>query len=324
MLPLLLFLAVLLSAAAFFFFYWLPDVTLKDRYVLEQRTSALLKAQTPEQCLPGYAKDLAVVQENLGEDLSLSAMSVLLAEEGKPDTLYALRAFDRMNPASTTKIMTCLVALESAPLDTVFTAGPEIYVEDKAATMAGIHEGDQITMEQLLYGLMLKSGADAANILAVHLYGSEEAFVERMNERARELGATGTHFQNTHGLTAEDHYTTAYDLYLIFRAALQHEAFRRIAGTPVFQAQYLDAAGNPVTKKWTNTNYYLAGKAVLPEPLKVVSGKTGTTLAAGSCLALATEDPEGNLYYSVLLKSATHETLYRDSNAVLEKLNLGH
>ena len=322
--PILLFLLLLLGAAAFFFLYWLPDITLKDRYPLDERSKMLLHAEMPERHLSGFASDLCVVEENASEDTTVSAMSMFLAAEGDSRSIYALRAFDRMNPASTTKIMTCLVAMEAIAPDTVLTAGPEIFVEDPVATLAGIKEGDRVTAETLFYGLMLKSGADAANILALNSYGSNEAFIARMNEKAQELGATGTHFVNTHGLTAEGHYTTAYDLYLIMHAAMQNDLFRRIAGTAVYQAEYIDAAGNPVSKKWANTNYYLAGKAALPEGLTVVSGKTGTTLAAGSCLALVTEDTAGQDYYSILLKSATHDSLYRDSNILLEKIALRH
>ena len=154
---------------------------------------------------------------------------------------------------------------------------------------------------------------------AKNIAGSDEAFVALMNRRAAELGATGTHFTNTHGLTDPEHYTTAYDLYLILHEAMKHERFRKMAGTSVYEAEYRNAAGETVRKKWENTNYYLNGKAELPAGLHVVAGKTGTTIAAGACLALAAQKDSGDLFYAIALKSVNHDALYRDMNTVLEK-----
>ena len=99
-------------------------------------------------------------------------------------------------------------------------------ITEACASLCGIKPGDVITMQDLLYGLMMPSGNDAANAIAVHMYGSIDAFADRMNVRARELGATGTHFMNPSGLTDENHYTTAYDLYLMFNEAMKLPLFR--------------------------------------------------------------------------------------------------
>ncbi|KAB0577919.1 D-alanyl-D-alanine carboxypeptidase (penicillin-binding protein 5/6) [Fusobacterium naviforme] len=292
---------------------------LKQRYDLKSRSSTLLAAESPVAFLSPFAASLAVVDRADDTEAALGAESVFLSEEGTSSALFVKQPFVRMNPASTTKIMTCLIALEQGTPEEDWVAGPEIHVSEANASMAGIKEGDVLTEEQVLYGLMLRSGADAANMTAKNIAGSDEAFVALMNRRAAELGATGTHFTNTHGLTDPEHYTTAYDLYLILHEAMKHERFRKMAGTSVYEAEYRNAAGETVRKKWENTNYYLNGKAELPAGLHVVAGKTGTTIAAGACLALAAQKDSGDLFYAIALKSVNHDALYRDMNTVLEK-----
>ena len=111
----------------------------------------------------------------------------------------------------------------SGNLDDMVTVPQESVITESGSSMAGVVPGDKLTLEQLLYGLLIPSGNDAANAIAVHMGGSIEGFVEMMNEEAARIGATGTHFANANGLTNEDHYMTAYDLYLMFHEALKYE-----------------------------------------------------------------------------------------------------
>ena len=124
----------------------------------------------------------------------------------------------------------------------------------------GVVPGDKLTLEQLLYGLLIPSGNDAANAIAVHMGGSIEGFVEMMNEEAARIGATGTHFANANGLTNEDHYMTAYDLYLMFHEALKYEKFRDIIGTKTYTASYKGTDGSDKTASWSVSNHYMLGK----------------------------------------------------------------
>src|SRR5699024_3631243 len=142
--------------------------------------------------------------------------------------LFQKNALQQMNPASTTKIMTALLALKYGNLSDLVTVTDAAVITETGSSMAGILPGDKLTLEQLLYGLMMPYGNDAANAIAVHIAGSVEAFADMMNEEAWRIGATGTHFVNANGLTAEGHYTTAYDLYLMFHEALGYETFRDI------------------------------------------------------------------------------------------------
>ena len=311
---------LVLFGAGIFVFTNGPAFPFHNRYRLAERTALTMNDCAPPSFLPGFAEDLAVVRLSSDDDQVMEAGSAIAVAEGEADAVYAKNAFQKMNPASTTKVMTCLVALDRINLQETWTAGPEIYVSDKAASLAGFHEGDSVSALDVLYGLMLPSGADAANMIALHLAGGEEQFVALMNEKAAELGCTGTHFTNTHGLTDDLHYSTAYDLYLILRAAMKNPVFREIAGSVEHTADYTDAAGAPVQKKWKNTNFYMSGKAVPPEGYTVTAGKTGTTLAAGNCLVLAGTDAAGTECYSVVLKAAKRDLLYTDMNLVLEKL----
>ena len=129
--------------------------------------------------------------------------------------IYAKNVHERLNPASLTKVMTALCALKYGKLDDILTATENVYVTESGAVKLGVTAGDTMTMEQALYGLMLKSANDVANLVAEHIGGSVEGFVNLMNETAASIGATNTHFTNPHGLTDPEHYTTAYDMYLI-------------------------------------------------------------------------------------------------------------
>ena len=147
-----------------------------------------------------------------------------------------------------------------------------------------------------------------------------EGFARMMNEEAKTLGATNTNFVNPHGLTDEDHYTTAYDLYLIFNEALKQEKFREITGTTSYTAQYTDAKGRAASRNWQGGNWYLVGERTPPEGLNVFSGKTGTTQAAGYCLIMASRDRDQKEYISVVLKAPSRPGLYDNMTKIISKI----
>ena len=159
------------------------------------------------------------------------------------EVLYSKNAFERLYPASTTKIMTALLAVKYGNLEDMVTVTEDAVITEAGATLADLKPGDTLTMEQLLYGLMLPSGNDAGAAIAVHMSQSIENFAALMNEEAARLGATGTHFVNPHGLHDENHYTTAYDLYLIFNEALKYPKFREVTKTVAYTANYKDKDG---------------------------------------------------------------------------------
>ena len=268
-----------------------------------------------------FASDLCVVTDESQyspSDTTSEAAGLFDITDGQ--VMYSKNAFERLYPASITKVMTALIAIKYGDLTDTVTVTEDAVITEAGATLAGIHPGDQLTMEQLLYGLMLPSGNDAGAAIAVHMAGSIDAFAELMNREAQKLGATGTHFMNPHGLTNADHYTTAYDLYLIFNEALKQPEFRKVTGTTSYTADYPDGSGNPVSTTWEGGNWYMVGQRQTPDGLTVFSGKTGTTSAAGFCLIMASRDQKEKEYISVVLKAPSRPGLYDNMTNIISKI----
>ncbi len=192
--------------------------------------------------------------------------------------LAAKNENEKSEPASITKIMTALIALENADIKKVVT------IPSAAAGVEGssiyIKAGEKYSLEDLLYGLMLRSGNDAATAIAIDVAGSVDAFVEKMNQKAQELGCTGTHFNNPHGLPDEKHYTTAHDMALITAAALRNDTFVKIVSTKNYTAEP-DGAGE--TRSWQNKN------KLLWQYEGAIGVKTGYTKSAGKTYVGAAE-----------------------------------
>jgi serine-type D-Ala-D-Ala carboxypeptidase (penicillin-binding protein 5/6) len=166
----------------------------------------------------------------LGEMGTLTATAGVVMDAKTGQVLYERNAYLAWPPASTTKIMTALVALDRAPLDRLITISPAV-AHFREGSVVGLPANSRIPLRDLLYGLLLPSGNDVALAIAEGTAGSVPAFVALMNEKAWQLGATQTHFTSPHGLYDQDHYSTAYDLALIARVAMQNPVFREIVHT---------------------------------------------------------------------------------------------
>lgn len=258
--------------------------------------------------------------ENADIDMSL-AEGAGLFDITNCETIYAKNVHEKLYPASTTKILTAYVVLKHGNLDDIVTVSSENIALESDSSNCGLKAGDQISVKELLYGLLLKSANDAANALADYISGSTESFAELMNEEAVALGATNSNFVNAHGLHDDEHYTTVYDLYLIFYNALQNETFREICGSTAYTASYQDASGNPVSVEWSNTMQYFTRNKIPPEGVTVLAGKTGTTTKALSCLVLLSENQAGEEFISIILKSQDRGVLYEEMNDLLEEIN---
>lgn len=193
-------------------------------------------------------------------------------------------ADERIYPASTLKIMTLLVAVENMKsLEDTFTMSYEItdplYLAD--ASVAGFKNGEEITIEDMLYGMILPSGADAAMGLAVKIAGSEENFVKLMNERVKEMGLTGTHFTNVSGLFNEENYSTAYDMAVITEYALRDELCKKVLST--YQHTTKKTPQNPdgITLSGTLFSYMYGDE---PGTAEILGGKTGYVNESGYCI----------------------------------------
>lgn len=258
------------------------------------------------------------------EDLLAEGVTDTLSEAaglfdlGNNQLLYGRNIHERLYPASTTKLLTAYVAIKYGDLSATTTVSEHALDLESGSSVCGLSAGEVLTLEQLLYGLILSSGNDAANVIAEMISGSAGAFAELMNQEALSLGATNSHFTNAHGLPDEEHYTTLYDLYLIAQAVQKLEPFQTIVAAKSYEASYTNRNGNPVTKTWQSTNQYLRGEADAPEGVTVLGGKTGTTNEAGYCLVLYSQGAAGTSYISIVLKAESRRDLYDHMTELLD------
>ena len=269
------------------------------------------------------SQDICVIPKNKqskeGSDSVMTAGASMIVNDTKQKMLFSKNIYDRMYPASITKIVTALVTLKYGNLDdTVTFSHDAANITEYGAKLCGFKEGDKIVLRDLLYSFLVFSGNDAGVAIAEHVGGSVEKFVDMMNDEVKDLGAIDSHFVNPHGLHDDKHYTTVYDLYLVFHELLQYDTFMDIINQPNYKAKYTDKDGKKHTKYFKTTDRYLIGTATAPKGVKVIGGKTGTTQKAGSCLILYSKDKEGNGYISVVLKAVGGESLYLQMNKLLE------
>lgn len=243
--------------------------------------------------------------------------SAVLIDANTGTILAGKNADKKMYPASTTKIMTAILAIEMGDLSDVITVDDDTPYEIEGSHIA-LEPGEIMTLKDLLYALMLPSANDAASAIAKHYGGTTEEFVNLMNEKAKELGAYNTHFANPHGLHDENHYTTAADLALITKYAMQNETFRKIVETVKYEIQ-------PTNKK-TETRYFTTlnkllyntsssqilvdGAYISPYYEYATGAKTGYTPEAGNCL-VATASKNGTDLVAVAMKGVSLE-MYQD------------
>lgn len=270
-----------------------------------------------------FASGLCVTTKDVtsGTDVDMSlatAAGLFDIENGK--IIYAKNVHEKLNPASLTKVLTALCALEYGNLDDVLTASENVYITEAGAVKLGLEAGDTMTMEQALHALLLKSANDVAVMIAEHIGGSVEGFSDIMNEMANSIGATNSHFVNPNGLTDPNHYTTAYDLYLICNEAVKYDKFVEIIHTSSYNSVYHAQNGSEKTIDLATTNAYIKGEAFAPDNVTVIGGKTGTTNAAGSCLIIYSRDSAGNPYISVILQAPDRTTMYTEMTDLLGEI----
>lgn len=269
-----------------------------------------------------FAKNLAIItdKENTGGDEELTSGASLLVNVTDNKVIYADHVYDKLYPASLTKLMTALIVLQKGEMtDTVTISYNASHITEIGAKTCGFAEGDKISLEALLNSMLIYSGNDAAIAVAEHVGGSVEAFVQMMNEEAVKIGAVHSNFVNPNGLHDDNQYTTAYDLYLVFNELLKFDTFREIVNQASYKAEYTDEDGNAKDKTFTSTNQYLEGEAALDPGFTVIGGKTGTTSMAGNCLILLVKDSNDKEYISIVLKASDKEALYKQMTYLLSK-----
>ena len=259
----------------------------------------------------------------LEEDITATAF--ILIEQTSGNVIFEQNADMRMFPASTTKIMTVLLGILANEdlAETVYVSynGSKEGVQtmlDIDSSVLGLKEGEEILLEDLLYGTILRSGNDAAIAIAEHTSGTEAAFVELMNQTAQQFGMTNTHFMNAHGLHNDYHYTTARDLATLSQIAMENEVFAKIVREDSYnlpktnlQGARTITTGHRIMQQTrhgeANSYYYEYATGI----------KSGTTNAAGNCY-VGSAEKDGVKLISVVLNAADNYTVYRDTKRLLE------
>lgn len=253
-------------------------------------TAPALAAAEPAASAPEDASQTAAEPSSEAASVPPSyhanAKAALLIDLNTGRTIYEQDADEQVYPASLTKIMTCLLALENGNLSDTVTITDEAYADlVSGSSTADLQVGEQLRLEDLLYCMMVESGNEAANAVAEHIGGTIEDFVQMMNERAYELGCTHTHFMNPHGLHNESHYTTARDLSLIVQAALKSENFRTITNTAEYTLPATNLSDERVLKTTNMLIFQNSGNRYYYP--KAIGIKTGYTTPAGRCVISA-------------------------------------
>lgn len=270
----------------------------------DKKTSSIVEKQDGPKANKNYfAKRTGSIKEIPSD---IVAKNVIVINTTDNLVVAERNSQERCYPASTTKIMTALVAIENITnMNDTFTMSYDItdplYIAD--ASVAGFSAGEVINMTDLLYGIILPSGADACVAIAQKLSGSEDAFVRLMNKKARELGLKDTNFVNTSGLYDENHYTTAEDMAVILRAAMDNELCRKILST--YQYTTACTPQHPEGILLSSTLFsYMYGTE--PEGADILGGKTGFVNESGYCIAAFGESDGGTEYICVTLGGTTH------------------
>jgi len=243
---------------------------------------------------------------------SIAALSAVLMNPASGEVIYAKEPRMRLPPASTTKVLTALVTLERLDLNARVPVSPQ--AASAPPSRIGLRPGEMAMTQDLLYGLMLKSGNDAAETLAEAAGGSVPGFAEMMNVRAAQIGARESHFMNPHGLPNDDHYTTAYDLALIFRQAMMHPVFADIVRTR--SADLRIESGRGGYGDWRMVPVQTHNRLLMSYD-GTLGGKTGFTFKARRCF-VGEVDRGGVRLIVAILNSPSSVTLWQDARKLLD------
>lgn len=242
----------------------------------------------------------------------LESAAAVVIEASTGSVLYNKNAYDAYYPASTTKLMTSLLAIEQCPLSDIVTCSRES-VESIGwdSSRIGLVAGESLDMENALYAILLASANEVSYAVAEHIGGTADYFVSLMNQRAKDLGCINTNFVNPHGLDHENHYSCPYDLALIAKKAMEYTTFRRISGSYNHQVP----ATNKNDARWISNTHPFIKKNVVYDG--VFAGKTGSTSKAGSCLVTCAER-DGMTLICAVMKAPNSSTVQEETRKLLD------
>ena len=253
-------------------------------------------------------------ESSLDNNIEIYSEAVVLIDSSSGEILYGKNENEKMYPASTTKVMTAILALEYGNLDDITTVNETaVSVIPSGYSTSYLEDGEEVSIENLLKMLLIHSSNDAANVLAEYVSGSIEEFVNLMNEKATELGCTNTHFVNTNGIHDEDHYSSAADLAIITQYCMQNETFRELVS---MTSCTIPATNKSEERTYDNTNDLLLETSEYYRE-DCIGVKTGYTSPAKNCLicAAASDDFE---VIAVILHSDNLIDRYSDANTLFD------
>ncbi len=267
---------------------------IEDKYSENTIVECTYSANIPAEELAGLSSDRAIISvgtEINSELFSDNTYASLLIDNSTNTCLVAHNAHRRIYPASMTKLVTAMVVCDEInagrlSLDDVITVKEKVKFNESGVMASSLDGGCKITVRNLMYGLLMKSYNDYAVILAETVSGSVGEFAELMNKKAASIGATNSHFVNPHGLHDDNHYVSAYDMYLIVNECHKYDLINEIDSYKSYTFNYTDSNSVPQSVELTPTNQYLSDKATLPSNISILTWKTGTTSMAGRCLTM--------------------------------------
>ena len=316
---LLIFVIILVEVFAIVMLFKAPSSGLSAEDIRQMEEQLVTESEPPPEPTTEPVTEPPVIFPEMAADVqhpgdNLFCENALLLDVDNHEILAIKGEADaHIFPASMTKMMTLIVAVEHIEnMSDTYTITEETLTPgwEQGASMAGFQVGEVVTMKDLLYGVALPSGADATVAIAEYTAGSEEKFVEWMNEKCEELGLQNTHFVNTSGLHNENHYSSLKDIALILEYLLKNETCKEIISTYIYTTRATDEHPNGIT--FSNTMFdKMYGTEV--EGITILGGKTGFTDESGQCLACYAETPDGHLYIAVTSRGSGKKSTVFDS-----------
>ena len=278
--------------------------------------ASVVSPQTPEEPPVPESYEWEIQSNNIPgwpEGPKVMAETAIVMDMDTEEILYAKGIDEKRAPASTTKILTAMLAIEKVPFETQITFTDEVNNIEAGSTHIGIKPGETLTMKDCAYAILLASANEVSSGVAEYIGTTVPAFVDMMNQRAKELGCTNTHFVNANGLYDENHYTTARDLAIIAKAAFQNETFREVVKTPYYIVPKTNITDE---ERWLNNHHkmILQGSEYYEGCL---GGKTGYTEKAGNTLVTYAER-NGRKLVCALLADVNIVAQYTDTKALLD------
>lgn len=291
---------VLFCILIFLVFYIQKNFTLAiESLQLTNVSTDVQETSNTEQNITSFTLEESIEKASHANiNFSVYSQAAILMDASSGNVLYSKNALDKMYPASTTKIMTAILTLENCTLDEIATVSKNATIIPPTYTHASLREGEQISIKDLLYTLMIASANDSAIVLAEYIAGSVENFSVMMNQKSAELGCVNTNFVNPNGIHDENHYSCAYDLALIGKYAMQNETFREIVKCTTYALPANEALGID-TRYFRTTNDLIREASNYYYPY-CTGIKTGYTNPAKNCIVTSAQKDGLELIVTIL------------------------